>query len=69
MCTLIMKCEYFISKCCSSPIIGCPMYILNKKLQILKDNLKTWNIDVFGNIHSLDKTSTEDLENIKINSS
>lgn len=27
------------------------MYILNRKLKILKENLKLWKINVFGNIH------------------
>lgn len=29
------------------------MYILCKKLQLLKSRLKIWNRDIFGNVHEL----------------
>jgi hypothetical protein len=32
-------------------VVGCPMYVLSEKLKILKKNLKTWNKNVFGNVH------------------
>ncbi|GAU16832.1 hypothetical protein TSUD_367790 [Trifolium subterraneum] len=32
-------------------ILGCPMYVLSEKLKILKNNLKTWNKNIFGNVH------------------
>ncbi|XP_058756625.1 uncharacterized protein LOC131629842 [Vicia villosa] len=31
-------------------VTGCPMFILDRKLRILKKNLKTWNNNVFGNV-------------------
>lgn len=34
-------------------MVGCPMYMLRKKLQNLKVSLKQWNQDIFGNIHDL----------------
>lgn len=33
-------------------IVGCPMFILNKKLQLLKGKLKHWNSDIFGDVHN-----------------
>lgn len=34
-------------------VIDCPMFFVSKKLQLLKSELKTWNKEVFGNIHVL----------------
>ncbi|CAI8596840.1 unnamed protein product [Vicia faba] len=31
-------------------IVGCPMFVLSKKLQLLKRDLKGWNRNIFGNI-------------------
>lgn len=35
----------------STPTVGHPIFILQSKLKLLKLALKTWNKDVFGNIH------------------
>ncbi|CAK8532194.1 unnamed protein product [Lathyrus sativus] len=37
------------------------MYVLSKKLQILKGNLKAWNKNVFGNVQDHVKTAEKDL--------
>jgi hypothetical protein len=36
-------------------IVGCPMYVLNEKLKLLKLKLKLLNKNVFGNIHEIVK--------------
>lgn len=58
--------KQLISDSWNVDIIGCPMYILNSKLKILKGKLKQWNKDVFGNIHSYvddAKTRLVDIQN------
>ncbi|KAK9279089.1 hypothetical protein L1049_012764 [Liquidambar formosana] len=41
----------FVSKSLSSnSFYGCPMFILQGKLKLLKQRLKVWNKEVFGNI-------------------
>lgn len=37
------------------------MFIFSQKLQILKNHLKVWNKDVFGELHQLVHTSTNNL--------
>ncbi|XP_019435508.1 PREDICTED: uncharacterized protein LOC109342010 [Lupinus angustifolius] len=32
-------------------VYGCPMFVLSQKLRHLKRDLKSWNINVFGNVH------------------
>ncbi|GAU48947.1 hypothetical protein TSUD_285360 [Trifolium subterraneum] len=46
-------------------VTGCPMYVLSQKLKILKANLKTWNKDSFGNIHSNVKQAYQDVDDIQ----
>lgn len=41
------------------------MQILSQKLKILKGELKTWNKNVFGNIHINVKNSVEKLDAIQ----
>lgn len=41
------------------------MYVLSKKLQIIKASLKQWNKDIFGEIHDLVKSSMFTLEEIQ----
>lgn len=58
-------CREFIATCWQSPVIGCPMFILTKKLKILKDKLKIWNKEVFGNVHDYVKQSELNLSLIQ----
>ena len=57
MWSLHENCKVVILDSWSTRIIGCPMFVLSKKLQNLKVRLKIWNKDVFGNIHDLVKNS------------
>jgi hypothetical protein len=41
------------------------MFILSKKLKFLKDRLKNWNKDCFGNVHSLVNTAEMKLQQIQ----
>ncbi|GAU13228.1 hypothetical protein TSUD_245980 [Trifolium subterraneum] len=43
---------------------GCPMYVLSQKLKSLKANLKSWNKDSFGNIHSNVKQAYQNADDI-----
>ena len=51
MWSLHEDCINLIRNTWNTSIFGCPMYILSYKLKILKQNLKTWNKNVFGNVH------------------
>lgn len=55
----------FIASCWNQPVVGFPMLILTKKLQIIKGKLKIWNKETFGDIHLLVKNSTTHLESIQ----
>lgn len=61
MLTLHEKCEALIAKCWSVQVIGCLIYVLSKKLQLLK----TWNREFFSNIHALVQTAIVKLANIQ----
>jgi NDP-sugar pyrophosphorylase family protein len=41
------------------------MFILSRKLKILKEQLKGWNKDVFGNVHAYVKEAEDDLAGIQ----
>ncbi|XP_019427157.1 PREDICTED: uncharacterized protein LOC109335477 [Lupinus angustifolius] len=49
----------------SSIVVGCPMYVLSKKLKGLKAILKIWNKEVFGNIHFRVKNALDLVELIQ----
>jgi len=46
-------------------VVGCPMFILNKKLQLLKAELRSWNKNVFGNVNQLVKEAEAKLHDIQ----
>lgn len=58
-------CINIVKQSWNSNVVGCPMYILSRKLKILKENLKTWNKVTFGNIHSQLKLATQKLDDIQ----
>jgi len=51
--------------CGHKQVFGSPMQILSQKLKILKGELKTWNKNVFGNIHINVKNSVQKLDAIQ----
>jgi hypothetical protein len=58
------ECETIIIDCWNVVIIGCPMYILCKKLKLVKENLKIWNKSSFGNVHELVQAAENHLNHI-----
>lgn len=58
------RCEEFIAKCWFVQVIDCPMFFVSKKSQLLKSELKTWNKEVFGNIHVLIQNASAKPTNI-----
>jgi exonuclease III len=59
------SCKDLISNVWSTSFVGCPMFILCSKLKLLKERLKIWNKQVFGNVHSFVKDAEENLSNIQ----
>jgi hypothetical protein len=60
-------CSTFINNVWSKPVFGSPMQILSQKLKILKGELKIWNKNVFGNIHTTVANSVSKLDKIQQN--
>ena len=50
MWTLHKDCLNLVSQTWHSKVYGCPVYVLDKNLRILKANLKEWNKNSFGNV-------------------
>ena len=44
---------------------GCPMFVMNKKLKFLKEKLKTWNRNIFGNVHANVTVAEQKLQDIQ----
>ncbi|CAK8536984.1 unnamed protein product [Lathyrus sativus] len=44
------SCEAMITSTWSIRVLGFRMYVLNRKLQLLKSNLKFWEKKAFGNV-------------------
>jgi hypothetical protein len=65
MWTLHKDCKEFIKDSWNVRINGCPMYTLNAKLKILKNKLKKWNIEVYGNVHAYVDDAEKKLANIQ----
>lgn len=45
-------CKDIVAKSQETNVVGFPVFILDRKLKLLKDNLKVWNKSSFGNIHA-----------------
>ncbi|PNX83757.1 ribonuclease H, partial [Trifolium pratense] len=58
-------CKNIIASSWNDNVVGCPMYILNTKLKRLKDRLRIWNKDVFGNVHAYVKDAEMKLQDIQ----
>ncbi|PNX71458.1 ribonuclease H, partial [Trifolium pratense] len=65
MWTLHPDCKNIVAECWNTVVVGCPMFILSKKLKILKDKLKNWNRECFGNVHTLVISAEQKLQNIQ----
>ncbi|KAK2443571.1 hypothetical protein QL285_014660 [Trifolium repens] len=59
-------CVNVVQECWNINIVGCPMYVLNEKLKLLKLKLKSWNKTVFGNIHEIVKEAKSKVDSIQV---
>jgi hypothetical protein len=65
MWTLHSECKKIVQDCWNTTIYGCPMFILSKKLKLLKEKLRTWNKESFGNVHELVSSAELKLQSIQ----
>lgn len=49
--TLHPDCNRVVEDAWKTKVVGCPIFILANKLQILKKILKDWNYSIFENVH------------------
>ncbi|GAU46322.1 hypothetical protein TSUD_401930 [Trifolium subterraneum] len=64
MWSLHTDCRNIILDCWNTVFVGCPMYNLNQKLNLLKE-LKIWNKQSFGNVHDLVNYAEQELQHIQ----
>jgi hypothetical protein len=65
MWSLHPDCEAIVKNCWTSEVIGCPMFVLSKKLKILKEKLKCWNKESFGNVHDFVTSAETKLQRVQ----
>jgi hypothetical protein len=65
MWTLHPDCDSLVKDCWNYDVAGCPMYVLTKKLKILKEKLKCWNKESFGNVHDFVSSAEAKLHQIQ----
>jgi len=58
-------CRTLIANSWSNVVTSCPMFVQNKKLKILKNNLKVWNKENFGNVHLMVKNVEQKVSHIQ----
>ncbi|CAK8571664.1 unnamed protein product [Lathyrus sativus] len=65
MWTLHPDCIKVVEDAWKTNFIGCPMFVLAAKLKFLKEKLKVWNKEYFGNMQDNVKKAELALENIQ----
>ncbi|XP_058776557.1 uncharacterized protein LOC131650867 [Vicia villosa] len=60
-------CINIIQSSWNANVSGCLMFILDRKLRILKENLKSWNINVFSNVINKVEEAETNLKEIQAN--
>jgi hypothetical protein len=65
MWSLHPDCQKLIHDCWNTTVTGGPMFILSRKLKLLKEKLKLWNKDCFGNVHTAVNTADQNLQEIQ----
>ncbi|PNX72820.1 ribonuclease H, partial [Trifolium pratense] len=65
MWTLHDDCKNIVQDSWNTNVLGCPMFVLSKKLKMLKDKLKVWNKECFGNVHDYVKVSEQHLQQVQ----
>lgn len=58
-------CINLVQNSWNNSFFGSPMYILSQKLKHLKNNLKEWNKNVFGNIHEHVNIAEQEVHHIQ----
>ena len=58
-------CRRLVTETWKEPVVGCPMFILKSKLKRVKLALRSWNWEVFGNIHEGVRSSWQSLDSIQ----
>jgi hypothetical protein len=65
MWSLHPDCTNLISECWNTNVSGCPMFILSKKLKLLKEKMKVWNKECFGNVNEVVSSADQNLHLIQ----
>lgn len=65
MWSLHEDCRNIISNCWQNRVVGFPMFVLNKKLKLLKEQLKIWNKEIFGNVHDMVQIAEDKVAEIQ----
>ncbi|XP_043725893.1 uncharacterized protein LOC122672496 [Telopea speciosissima] len=58
--------NHFVKDCWSTVYEGSPLQILFLKLKFLRDKLKVWNKEIFGNIHQNVKNCADDVSQAEV---
>lgn len=59
-------CKDNINRIRNTSTHGSPVFVLNHKLKLVKEELKIWNKQTFGNVHSIVKDATLKINNIQL---
>lgn len=60
-----VDCGSLIEEVWAKPVLGCHMFVLAQKLRNLKDELRIWNKNIFGNVHHKVIIAQESLDSIQ----
>ncbi|KAF1899534.1 hypothetical protein Lal_00019662 [Lupinus albus] len=60
-----MDCQRVFAEIWRVGVVGCPIFMLSKNLRLLKKELKSWNTQVFGNIHDKVKNVLANVDAIQ----
>ena len=63
--TLQKDCRKLIEYVWTQKIIGCHMFVLNKKLHLLKREIREWNKNIFGNVSDNVRSAEESLSKVQ----
>ncbi|XP_058746611.1 uncharacterized protein LOC131619539 [Vicia villosa] len=66
MWTLNSDCDRLVRETWNEKFYGCPMYILDQNLKLLKSRLKSWNKYTFGNVHIITTQAESNIKNIQL---
>ena len=65
MWSMHQDCRQIVQECWNTTVVRCPMFVLNRKLKILKERLKIWNKESFGNVHEFVTSAEQKLQLIQ----